>query len=182
VTSRSANSVLKQEAAADFYCITLGAGQTLVVTSSTPGDAVGQFVNILAPALELYDSSQDQPLVLGLLLTDGRNQEMRFTAESAGTYWVRVSSVNNTRGEYVLRVGATAGNAPGSESVLTVAPSDAPVPDRLQGRRTLAAAYAAAVDSALRGFDGGLAQTDKKDKWGADAPLLDYSLLTSLPG
>jgi hypothetical protein len=38
----------------------------------------------------------------GTALTDGRNEQITFTAPAAGTYYIKVSSENGTDGDYVL--------------------------------------------------------------------------------
>jgi hypothetical protein len=105
VTSAIDNRVLRVtlDPAPDFYKVTLTAGQTLTVTSSTPGDGSGQFANNLDPVLELYDASFTL-VASGTTLADGRNEQVQWTTASGGTFYIKIRSGNMSRGEYVLDV------------------------------------------------------------------------------
>jgi len=104
VTWTTSHSVNLDEA--DFYSVTLQAGETVSIDTRTPGDGPGEFVNLLDPAIEVFGSD-------GLLLAandngaiDGRNSHLTFTASDAGTYFVRVSKSADDApgGEYVLSI------------------------------------------------------------------------------
>jgi Ca2+-binding RTX toxin-like protein len=101
VSSRATSSVLRTPVAADYYKVTLVAGQTVTFSTSTPGDGPGAFVNTLNPHIELYDQSQTL-VATGTVLADGRNEQIVFTVTTGGTYYVKVSGENDTEGEYVL--------------------------------------------------------------------------------
>jgi len=94
----------------DYYEVTLAAGQTLNLITSTPGGGSGEFVNNLDPVVRVYDAdgnvvAQDDNSA------DGRNAMLAFLAESAGTYWIEVSSSGGI-GEYTLSLTTIDGPAP----------------------------------------------------------------------
>jgi hypothetical protein len=90
---------------ADWYKFTLPTGRTAVqLDTSTFADGPGEFVNTLDPHIELYDAS-NHLIATGSALADGRNETIRATGLTPGaTYYVRVTTENNTTGEYVLGV------------------------------------------------------------------------------
>lgn len=104
-----AAAVLGHTANDDFYRVSLTAGQTITLQTFTPGDGAGQFVNVLNPALDIFDPS-------GVLLSsddnsapDGRNALLVRNATVSGLYGVRVRGVSATTGEYLMTVGIAAG-------------------------------------------------------------------------
>jgi glucose/arabinose dehydrogenase len=105
VTTADTSEVLRvtKDAAPDYYRVTMAAGQTLTVTSSTPADGPGQFANSLDPILELYDASFTL-VASGTTLADGRNEQVQWTASSGGFFYIKIRSGSMTRGEYVLDV------------------------------------------------------------------------------
>jgi hypothetical protein len=90
---------------ADWYKFTLPGDRSAVqFDTSTPGDGPGEFVNTLDPHIELYDAAGNL-IASGSALADGRNETIRATGLTPGaTYYVRVTTENNTTGEYVLGV------------------------------------------------------------------------------
>lgn len=87
---------------ADWYSFDVASVQHPVnIWTTTPGDGVGQFVNILNPRLELY-SPTNTLVASGTPLADGRNERIDFLPPVAGTYRVRISTENGTPGEYFL--------------------------------------------------------------------------------
>jgi len=90
----------------DFYSLSVGAGDMITVSTSTPAAGPGEFVSGLDPVIELYAPS-------GTLVTtddnsggDGRNAIVRYSALETGAYTIGVSAVGQTAGEYVLHVDA----------------------------------------------------------------------------
>ncbi len=88
----------------DYFSVSLTAGQGIVISTTTPGDATAQGINGLDPAIELYDP-------LGALVgsdfnsaSDGKNTLLTYTAATSGVFTVRVFPETNTQGEYVLVV------------------------------------------------------------------------------
>ena len=89
-----------------YYRLQLQAGQALTLTTTTPGDATGQFVNAVNPAVDLYSP-------VGLLVAsndngapDGRNAMLVYVPPTSGSYLVQVRAVAG-EGEFVLNaVGA----------------------------------------------------------------------------
>jgi subtilisin family serine protease len=89
-----------------FYRLQLQAGQALTLNTTTPGDATGQFVNVVNPAVDLYSP-------VGLLVAsndngapDGRNATLVYVPPSPGSYLVQIRAVAG-QGEFVLNaVGA----------------------------------------------------------------------------
>jgi subtilisin family serine protease len=97
----------------DWYRISVQVGDPLLISTQTPGGEPGfplEFRNALDPQIELYDAA-------GNLLAsddnggnDGKNSAVVFHALSSGSYFVRVLSANDERGEYVLSVQGASGS------------------------------------------------------------------------
>ena len=86
----------------DWYSLTISSvPQQLTLTTSTPSDGSGQFANVLASQLELYNSS-GMLLASGNLLGDGRNRSLQYEATTAGVYRVHLAASGGTQGEYFL--------------------------------------------------------------------------------
>jgi hypothetical protein len=102
----------------DFYRVTVDAGKTLQVSTATPANQGGQFVNNLDPMVLIYNSA-------GVLVAsddnsgpDGRNALASYTvpAGAGGTYFIEVlpstATAQPTQGEYILGIkGNTAGHS-----------------------------------------------------------------------
>ena len=127
-TVYSAVAPLTQGGAAsddDWYVLSVLAGDSLVLQTSTPGDGPGEFVNTLDPRLELYDPS-GALVASGVALADGRNEVVNHVALGSGQYRVRVSHDADTSGEYVLSVSGATAPLPAFE-VAAVTPGDGSV-------------------------------------------------------
>jgi hypothetical protein len=82
----------------------LPANSGLSLQTYTPGGSASQFVNNLAPAIELYNSSD-------VLIASGqgsRNQTLMQAISTAGTYRIRVRSADSSTGEYFLSAAVNA--------------------------------------------------------------------------
>jgi hypothetical protein len=90
----------------DWYSFSITGEQSLNLTTYTPADGSGQFVNSLAPKIELYNAS-NQLVASGTVLADGRNESLSLVINGSGTYRARVTAKNSTSGEYFLGVGRT---------------------------------------------------------------------------
>jgi hypothetical protein len=100
------STLISQPAVDDWYSITTIQPQ-LRFETSTPADGPGEFVNLLNPHIELYDSTGTTLIASGTALGDGRNEAINASGLAApATYLVRVTSDGDTRGEYFLGVGA----------------------------------------------------------------------------
>ncbi|HSV15262.1 MAG TPA: M36 family metallopeptidase, partial [Tepidisphaeraceae bacterium] len=123
----------------DYYAVTLAAGQTVQLGTSTPGDGAGEPGNTLDPAIAIYDAGGNTLGADDNGGADGRNAHLSYTAATAGTYYVRVypSPNSTTSGEYVLNLfdkaltttlpvsaQETAGAINGTLSVATAPTSD----------------------------------------------------------
>ena len=86
----------------DYYQFSVGEGQVLNAEIALPGDGGGEFYNGLVPRIELYDN-------VGTLVAavDGAGNPLTTDALPAGLYFLRVSPLNESEGEYVLSVGLT---------------------------------------------------------------------------
>jgi len=94
----------------DWYQLSLTAGDSITLTTSTPGGGPGQFVNNLDPRIELYSPSN---VLIGSddnSAADGKNAILSKSASVTGNYRVRVIGASGSSGEYVL--AATVSNAP----------------------------------------------------------------------
>jgi hypothetical protein len=97
----------------DEYLITASAGDTLEITTVTPGSGNGEPVNLLDTKLVLYGPDGVQ-VAESLNGPDGRNARIRYTVATSGVYRVEVSGENGSGGSYVLSVtGSTISTSAG---------------------------------------------------------------------
>ena len=108
------STLISQPAGDDWYSLTLGAGNGgSDLETSTPSDGPGEFVNVLDPHIELYDSTGTTLIASGVTLGDGRNESLSATGLiSGGSYRVKVTSQSDTTGEYFFTVVQTAQAVP----------------------------------------------------------------------
>jgi hypothetical protein len=100
------STLIIQQPPEDWYSITVIDGR-LKLETSTPGDGPGEFVNMLNPHIELYDSTGTMLIATGAPLNDGRNESINVPGLPVpATYLLRVTSEGGTSGEYFLRTGA----------------------------------------------------------------------------
>ena len=109
----------------DWYSISVQTGDSLVLTTSTPGDGPGEFVNLFDPKLELYDPS-GVLVASGTALADGRNETINYTALGSGQYRVHITADAGTLGEYLLTTSGATG-APQPFQIAAVTPADGSV-------------------------------------------------------
>jgi VCBS repeat-containing protein len=95
----------------DWYAVPAAAGDDIILSTRTPGDVSGAVGNTLDPRLELFDPS-GALVATGVAGPDGRNETIAYTAQAGGTYRVRVTGQNNTRGEYFLTSAVAASGRP----------------------------------------------------------------------
>lgn len=88
----------------DWYQFTAAIGDALTISTATPGDGAGEFVNTFNPRIEVYTPGNVLVASDDNSATDGRNALLNIVAAAAGDYRVRVSNSGSTSGEYVLRV------------------------------------------------------------------------------
>src|SRR5262249_50946511 len=89
----------------DFYFFQVNAGDTLTLSTTTPSDQGGEFHNTLVPQIDLYDNFTN---LVASNAGQPKNASITYVAQTAGTYFVSVSGVNGSTGEYVLDIeGAT---------------------------------------------------------------------------
>ncbi len=101
----------------NWYNLNLTAGEGLYLQTYTLGGASGQFVDSLAPHIELYDPSDN-------LIASGQgagNQAIGVAISASGAYRVRVVGQNSTSGEYFLQTAIEA--APPTVAVAAVSPN-----------------------------------------------------------
>lgn len=116
-----------QLATFDNFLIEADANAELTISTTTPGDAVGEFNNSLDPIIELYYADGVTPEVSVATddnsASDGSNALLTYTVPSnaAGTYRVLVRGVIS-RGEYTLSV--TGANTSQEFSASAVNPTD----------------------------------------------------------
>ncbi len=98
------------EAPTDIYRVDLTEAQPLEVRTFTPAAKSGEFVNVLDPAVRVYDSSGRLVAQDDNSAPDRRNALVRYKVPKggAGTYYVEVLasplSAEPTRGEYILGI------------------------------------------------------------------------------
>ncbi|MFV2070718.1 MAG: pre-peptidase C-terminal domain-containing protein, partial [Pirellulales bacterium] len=89
----------------DVYSFEASAGDVLSISTSLPADGLGQFVNELDVAIELFDPN-------GQLVASDASGSLTHPAALGGTYSVRILAENDTAGEYVLGVTGYSGALP----------------------------------------------------------------------
>jgi extracellular elastinolytic metalloproteinase len=113
-----------QPSDADWYRVTLDANDVgFEIETHTPADGSGEFVNLLNPKIQVFNSLGVDITPAVTILTDGRNERATVNNLTAGdTYYVRVSSESSTSGEYFVGLEMIEGtlNATLSSGVLTV--------------------------------------------------------------
>jgi hypothetical protein len=88
----------------DVWSLTLTAGQTVRLQSSTPfDDPTARPRNSLNPTLALYDGTGSIVAVDADSATDGRNAQLTYTSVTGGSYLVQVLPAAGV-GEYLLSV------------------------------------------------------------------------------
>lgn len=92
---------------ADFYAISLTAGQRIVVETDLPLATTASSLNMLNPELAILGSDGLSILMSDLDSRDGKNARLEFTASNTGTYYLRAKATNGN-GEYLLRLMAAA--------------------------------------------------------------------------
>ena len=96
---------------ADYYSVSVNAGDVLSLSTATPSDGANLFGNTLAPNIDLYDPAGNL-VASGAVGTDGRNEALNYTALVSGSYRVRITAANGTQGEYTLAVAGATGGVP----------------------------------------------------------------------
>ncbi|MCY2927358.1 MAG: pre-peptidase C-terminal domain-containing protein, partial [Planctomycetota bacterium] len=107
----------------DYYSIRAQAGDVLTVSTTTPADGAGQFINTLDPALQIVDAAGAVLAANADGAADGRNALLTWTAPAAGTYYIRVYGAAGS-GEYVLNVQGATGTTSAPFTVATTNPAD----------------------------------------------------------
>jgi hypothetical protein len=97
------STVISRPAQDDWYSMEV-TGRRFTIETRTPADGPGEFVNVLDPKIGLYDLAGNL-LLSGETQADGRNEIITTTELPTGRYLVRVSSENDTVGEYYLTGG-----------------------------------------------------------------------------
>ncbi|MBN2474707.1 MAG: pre-peptidase C-terminal domain-containing protein [Pirellulales bacterium] len=110
-------------AVSDVYFAPMTAGQTLTVTTATPGDQPGEFVNHLDPVVELYDPHGNLVAADDNGGADGRNAFLQHAAATSGVYTIRLLGAGGTTGEYFLGVDGFLDDRPPLE-VSRIDPAD----------------------------------------------------------
>ncbi|HKD36801.1 MAG TPA: dockerin type I domain-containing protein, partial [Pirellulales bacterium] len=101
----------------NWYSVNVPAGNAILLTTTTPGSATGQFVNNLVPRIELYSPSD-------VLIASGQgsdNQSLSAVVSSSGVYLIRVYGANSTSGEYFLSAAIDAD--PPTASIAPIVPN-----------------------------------------------------------
>jgi hypothetical protein len=97
------STVASRPAQDDWYSFEV-TGRRFTLETRTPADGSGEFVNTMDPRIQLYDLAGTL-LLSGIPQADGRNEIITTTSLPTGFYLVRVSSENDTVGEYYLTGG-----------------------------------------------------------------------------
>lgn len=87
----------------NWYSVNLTAGTEIDLQAYVPGDSAAQFVNTLAPQMELYDSTDTLVAASSADPVSGL-QILSATAAVDDTYRIRIFGANSTAGEYFVSV------------------------------------------------------------------------------
>ena len=96
--------------AADLYVVRATAGDTLTIGTRTPGEGDGEPVNLLDPAIDLFDPAGNLVASDDNGDADGRNAALTYTIATTGDYRVAVRSAQGA-GDYVLTVSGATGQS-----------------------------------------------------------------------
>ncbi len=151
----------------DFYSITLSEASHLNISTGTPGGGAGQFLNELDPVVRIYD---DQSLFIAEddNSADGRNAALSLLDLPVGTYYVEVSGLVGTTGEYTLTVDTTV-----AASVSVTPPTNDVSPRTVGSRAGVASLDHPSNTFELRDFDSlfaDLARSDLAWRFGGNGP------------
>ncbi|MFV2068445.1 MAG: hypothetical protein ACC645_15855, partial [Pirellulales bacterium] len=105
----------------DSYRFGAREGDLLTIDISLPDVEANRPVNLLQPAIELFDPN-------GELVVSGSSDPVPHTATLSGTYVVRVRAEEDTSGDYILTVTGATGSPPPFRVVTTVPPDGTPWP------------------------------------------------------
>ena len=139
----------------------------LVHHPGTPGGGAGQFLNELDPVVRIYD---DQSLFIAEddNSADGRNAALLLLDLPVGTYYVEVSGLLGTTGEYTLTVDTTV-----AASVSVTPPTNDVSPRTVGSRAGVASLDHPSNTFELRDFDSlfaDLARSDLAWRFGGNGP------------
>jgi hypothetical protein len=116
--------------AQDVYRLTLDGGKKIEVSTLTPADGTGEFVNNLDLMVSIFDASGQLVATADNTATDGRNVDaLKYTVpkNGGGTFYIVVApstaTPHPTQGEYVISVDS-AGITPLAFQVTSVNPPD----------------------------------------------------------
>jgi hypothetical protein len=96
--------VLASGTTENWYSVNVSAGDAILLQTTTPGSAAGQFVNNLVPQIQLYSPSDG-------LVASGQgsgNQSLSYATDSTGLYRIRLYGANSTSGEYFVSIAVDA--------------------------------------------------------------------------
>lgn len=87
----------------DWLQFTAGANHTIQIQTFTPGDAPGEFVNVLDPTIRLYDPAGELIAADDNSAGDGRNAVITWRTTQSGVYRVRLAAADAS-GPWQLRL------------------------------------------------------------------------------
>jgi hypothetical protein len=97
----------------DWYSVNVAASNSLYLTTTTPSDQGGQFVNTASQEIELYDTFGNL-VAIGTKTADGRNETLFYNAPLTGQYLIHVHNDPGGAGEFYLQVQTSAYQAAAS--------------------------------------------------------------------
>ncbi|MEM7010283.1 MAG: S8 family serine peptidase [Verrucomicrobiota bacterium] len=107
----------------DIYSFEAAAGDNLSISTTTPFVGAGEIVNLLDPAIELYNPSDTLVASDANGAPDGRNATLSFTTAAAGVHKILVKPEAGTIGEYLLNLSGATQTSPGLD-VATIDPTN----------------------------------------------------------
>ena len=107
----------------DLFEFSVTAGDSLAISTLTPMDGIGEFQNLLDPAIELLDPTGAVVAFDDNSAADGRNAMLSHLSALTGMYSVRVLGTRGSAGEYLLNVAGATGES-GMFSVESSMPND----------------------------------------------------------
>ena len=107
----------------DWNRFAVTAGDSLVLTTTTPYDAADLPANLLDPTIELFAPDGSLVAVDDNSAPDGRNALLSHTAVQSGDYRAVIRGAQNTSGDYTLQIAGDSGIA-APPAVVSMTPFD----------------------------------------------------------
>jgi len=108
---------------AERFTFEVSEGDTLVITTETPGDGSAEPLNSLNPRLQLYDSQGQSVAATVNGVGDGRNAQLTYTVPVGVSGWYQIAIISESgSGAYIVTVEGATGAGDVRPAVVTTDP------------------------------------------------------------